>query len=71
MKDYHINIFYSDEDSGYIADIPDLQYCSAFGDTQEKALAEVLLAKQAWIESAKTDGGPVPPPRYRPFIYQT
>jgi len=30
MKDYHINI-YSDEDGGYIADIPDLKFCSAFG----------------------------------------
>ena len=33
MKDYHINIFYSQEDDGYIADIPDLRYCSAFGAT--------------------------------------
>jgi predicted RNase H-like HicB family nuclease len=31
MKDYHINIFYSEEDEGYIADIPDLEACSAFG----------------------------------------
>ncbi len=30
MKDYHINVFYSEEDGCYIADIPDLQYCSAF-----------------------------------------
>jgi len=29
MKDYHINIFYSEEDEGYIADIPDLKFCSA------------------------------------------
>ncbi|MES9903108.1 MAG: hypothetical protein ABW168_10535 [Sedimenticola sp.] len=34
MKDYHINIFYSEEDQGYIADIPDLKACSAFGETQ-------------------------------------
>ncbi len=33
MKDYHINIFYSEEDGGYIADIPDLEACSAFGET--------------------------------------
>ena len=33
MKDYHINIFYSEEDKGYIADIPDLKNCSAFGHT--------------------------------------
>ena len=24
VSDYHINIFWSDEDGGYIADIPDL-----------------------------------------------
>ena len=41
MTDYHINIFYSDEDEGYIADIPDLEACSAFGETAEEALAEV------------------------------
>ena len=37
MKDYHINIFYSEEDEGYIADIPDLSYCSAFGETPAEA----------------------------------
>ena len=47
MKDYHINIFYSDEDEGYIADIPDLQHCSAFGVTPEDALREVETAKAA------------------------
>ncbi len=36
MSDYHINIFYSDEDGGYIADIPDLESCSAFGETAEQ-----------------------------------
>ena len=35
MKDYHINIFYSEEDRAYVADIPDLKFCSAFGDTPE------------------------------------
>ena len=34
MKDYHIDIFFSEEDEGYIADIPDLALCSGFG-TQE------------------------------------
>src|SRR6266542_882131 len=36
MADYHINVFWSDEDGCYVADIPDLAYCSAFGDTPEK-----------------------------------
>jgi len=70
MGDYHINIFYSDEDGGYIADIPDLDSCSAFGQTPEQALAEVEQAKKAWLAAADQAGKPIPPPRYRPVIYQ-
>lgn len=69
MKDYHINIFYSEEDKGYIADVPDLSYCSAFGHSPEEALKEVQQAKNAWLETAKTTGKPIPRPRYRPAIY--
>jgi predicted RNase H-like HicB family nuclease len=70
MNDYHINIFYSIEDEAYIADIPDLKYCSAHGITPQEALAEVLIAKEAWIEAAKNRGQSIPEPRYRPAIYQ-
>ena len=70
MKEYHINVFYSEEDEGYIADIPDLKYCSAFGATPEEALQEVLTAKEAWLGSAFATGKSIPPPRYRPVIYQ-
>ena len=70
MRDYHINIFFSEEDDGYIADIPDLAHCSAFGETPEQALEEILKAKAAWIEAARSEGKPVPPPSYRPVIYQ-
>ena len=70
MKDYHINIFYSEEDEGYIADIPDLEACSAFGPTPEEALREVGIAKQTWIEAAHAGGKPVPEPKYRPVMYQ-
>ena len=70
MKDYHINIFYSEEGEGYIADIPDLKYCSAFGDTPEEALREVLIAKSVWLEAASAEGKPIPLPRYKPVIYQ-
>ena len=71
MKDYHINIFFSEEDGGYIADIPDLTACSAFGNTPQEALEQVQLAKKAWIEAAQAEGKPVPPPNYRPAIYQS
>lgn len=70
MRDYHINIFFSEEDGGYIADIPDLTTCSAFAASPEKALAEVEIAKKAWLETAKANNKPIPEPRYRPLIYQ-
>ena len=69
MKDYHINIFDSEEDGGYIADIPDLTSCSAFGETPEQALAELKRAKAAWLEAARGAGKPIPEPRYRPVIF--
>jgi predicted RNase H-like HicB family nuclease len=69
MQDYFISIFYSEEDGGYIADIPDLRFCSAFGETPEEALREVQVAKEAWLESARARGKPIPKPQYRPAIY--
>jgi predicted RNase H-like HicB family nuclease len=70
VKDYHINVFWSDEDECYIADIPDLRYCSAHGNTPGEALAEVLVAKELWLEVAQEEGKLIPPPRYRPVIYE-
>jgi len=70
VKDYHINIFYSPEDEGYIADIPDLAVCSAFGETPEEALREVEIAKAAWLQAARKAGKAIPKPKYRPAIYQ-
>lgn len=69
MTDYHINVFYSEADAGYIADVPDLEGCAAFGDTPEQALAEVLRAKDAWLAAAADTGLSIPEPRYRPAIY--
>ena len=70
MKDYHINIFYSKEDGGYIADIPDLVSCSAFGKTPREALKQVQIAKTAWLDTARNLGKPIPRPKYKPAIYQ-
>jgi predicted RNase H-like HicB family nuclease len=70
MSDYHINIFYSEEDGGYIADIPDLESCSAFGKTPSEALSELQIAKAAWLEANRDSGHTPPVPRYRPAIYQ-
>ena len=70
MTEYHINIFYSREEGVWVADIPDLVFCSAFGNTPQEALAEVERAKAVWIEVARKTGKPIPRPRNRPAIYQ-
>ena len=61
MSDYHINIFFSHEDGGWIADIPDLESRSAFGKTPGEALAELKIAKMAWRKAFRTP----PSPRHR------
>jgi predicted RNase H-like HicB family nuclease len=62
---YHINLFWSESDGAWVADVPDLQSCSAFGDTPAEALAEIEQAIEAWLAIAREDGMPIPEPRYR------
>jgi predicted RNase H-like HicB family nuclease len=63
MQDYPLNVFFSEEDEGYIAEYPDLKYCSAFGETREEAIREAEIAKAAWLETAIRRGKPIPSPR--------
>lgn len=64
MRDYLINVFYSEKDECYVADIPDLKYCSALGATPEQAVREVTRAKKAWLAAANKEGKPIPKPRH-------
>lgn len=49
--------------------MPDLEACSAFAETPEQAVVEVLRAKEAWLAVAAEAGQGIPEPRYRPAIY--
>jgi predicted RNase H-like HicB family nuclease len=69
MSDYHINVFYSDEDECWVADIPDLEMCSAFGATAGEAVTEVEQAKQGLLEVVQERGLPIPERRYRPAVH--
>ena len=59
---YRIDLFWSNEDEAWIANVPDLKYCSAFGDTPEEALAEVQIAKELWLDIARERGWKMPVP---------
>jgi len=66
---YHINLFWSAEDSCWIADVPDLRPCSAHGDTRAEAIGNVNDAISGWLEVARESNFLIPEPRYRPAIY--
>jgi len=59
---YPIKIFYSEEDKGFIAVIPDLPGCSAFGETEEGAVQEVRIAQELWLKTARREGRKIPQP---------
>ena len=63
---YAIVVSWSEEDGGWIADVPDLKSCSAFGNTREEAVAEVGIAIDAWLAAAREAGLPIPEPRFQP-----
>ena len=65
---YHINVFWSPDDGCWIANVPDLKYCSAHGDSPSEAIAEVQLAMDGWLETARAEGMDIPEPNYRPPV---
>ena len=68
MYRYAIEIFYSEEDEGYIAVVPELPGCSAFGETEEEALEEIKIAMELWLETAKRGGRETPQPRGKELL---
>jgi predicted RNase H-like HicB family nuclease len=68
MFKYAIEIFYSEEDEGYIAIVPELPGCSAFGRTEEEALREIKTAMELWLETAKKEGREIPQPKGKELL---
>jgi len=62
MYKYAIEIFYSEEDEGYVAIVPELAGCSAFGESEEAALKEIMTAMELWLETAEKEGRGIPQP---------
>jgi len=65
---YAIEIFYSEEDKGYIATVPELPGCSAFGETEEEALKEAKIAIDLWLETAEKEGREIPKPSEKELL---
>lgn len=65
MTRYEVIIYWSDEDEAFIAEVPELPGCAADGATHQKALSNVEVIIQEWIETARALGRPIPEPRGR------
>jgi predicted RNase H-like HicB family nuclease len=66
---YETIIYWSKEDSAFIAEVPELAGCIAHGASQEEALANVNGAIQLWLDTAKEFGDPIPEPKGRRLMY--
>jgi predicted RNase H-like HicB family nuclease len=62
---YSIEVFWSNEDQIWIANVPDLAFCSGHGDTPQTAVEEVEIAVEAWMETARNQGLDIPKPSQR------
>lgn len=60
MTHYSVEIVWSDEDEGFIATVPDLPGCSAWGRTLADTAREIEDAQAAWIKACMASGEPVP-----------
>jgi predicted RNase H-like HicB family nuclease len=58
-------IYWSEGDQAFIAEVPELPGCAADGDTYQKALTNVEVVIQEWIETAKELGRSIPEPKGR------
>lgn len=63
---YLIEVFWSDEDGGYIVIAPDLPGCSAYGDTLTEAIQEMEDAMASWLQAWVSLGRPLPESKAMP-----
>jgi predicted RNase H-like HicB family nuclease len=60
MLKYHLNIYWSEADSAFIAAVPERPGCMADGATYEEVIKNVQVIIQEWIEIATEFNRPIP-----------
>ncbi|GAB4541688.1 MAG: type II toxin-antitoxin system HicB family antitoxin [Anaerolineales bacterium] len=63
MIKYQIIIYWSDDDSAFIAEAPELPGCMADGATYQEALKNVEVIAQEWVDTARELGREIPQPK--------
>ncbi|MCC6123769.1 MAG: type II toxin-antitoxin system HicB family antitoxin [Pirellulales bacterium] len=69
MEKYEIIIYWSDEDSSFVAEVPELPGCMAHGSTHEETLANIKDAMALWIKTAQEFNDPIPEPKGRRLVF--
>ena len=62
---YELIIYWSEEDSAFIAEVPELPGCAADGTTYAEALANAEVVIREWLETAEELGRDIPKPKGR------
>ncbi len=61
-ENYALRISWDENENEYLAEIPALEGCIAYGKTEEKALKELQIAKELWLKARKSAKLPIPKP---------
>ena len=65
---YEMRIYWSAEDTAFLAEVPDLPGCMADGPTPAAAALNAEEAIALWIDAAREMGRDVPAPSYREAV---
>lgn len=65
---YPIIVYFSEEERGFFAVVPDLPGCTAHGETPEEALREARIAQELWLEGVRDRGWTVSEPSCYPAL---
>ncbi len=65
VQKYEINLYWSNEDKVFVAEVPELPGCMAHGKTPEKALKSMNKAIELWLDTAEEFGDSIPEPKGR------
>ncbi len=68
MSKYEMVIYWSESDSAFVVEVPELPGCMADGATYQEAVANAEQVIKEWIDTAKDEGREIPEPKGR-LIY--
>lgn len=71
MKKYAFVVYYSEEDAAWIANVPDIEYFSAFGKTATAAVRELEASLKNWYAVVKEENLPLPEVSFDPTKFET